>query len=166
MTDDRLATRFDFDEVWGTCINRYCAQVVIGHKLTPYGKGGQTRGFIALRDSIQCLTIASENPPEKGQYRVFNQFDRCYNVTELALKVKQVGDKLGLSVDLEHIEDPRIEAEEHYYNPDCENLRRLGFKPTHEIEEELEIMLQDLVRHKDRVLAKKESIMPRPYWKM
>jgi len=166
MTDDGLLTRFDFDEVWGTCVNRYCAQAVIGHKLTPYGKGGQTRGFIALRDSIQCLTIAAENPPDKGQYRVFNQFDRCYNVTELAEKVKEAGDKLGLNVEIEHVEDPRIEAEEHYYKPDCVNLRRLGFKPTHEIEKELELMLTDLRKYMDRILAKKDRIMPKPYWRI
>jgi UDP-sulfoquinovose synthase len=166
MTNDHLLTRFDFDEVWGTSINRYCAQAVIGHKLTPYGKGKQTRGFIALRDSVKCLALATENPPAKGEYRVFNQFDRCYNVTELANEVKTVGNKLGLEVAVENIEDPRIEAEEHYYNPDHQNLKNLGFTPTHELTDELEIILTDLIKFRSRILTKKNKIMPRPYWRM
>jgi len=166
ITDDNLLTRFDFDEVFGTAINRYCAQAVIGHKLTPYGKGAQRRGFIALRDSIQCITIAIENPPDGGEYRVFNQFDQVYNVTELAERVKKHGDKLGFHVRIEHIEDPRIEAEEHYYNPDSAKLRQLGFKPTYTLDDELETMLADLAEHKDRISQKKERIMPKPYWKM
>jgi len=89
MIDDRLLTRFDFDEVWGTALNRFCAQVIIGHHLTPYGLVGQTRGFIALRDSMQCLTLATENPPEKGEYRVFNQFDETYSINELAEKSRR-----------------------------------------------------------------------------
>jgi UDP-sulfoquinovose synthase len=166
ITSGDILTRFDFDEVFGTVINRYCAQAVIGHKLTPYGKGGQRRGFIALRDSIQCMTIAIENPPNKSEYRVFNQFDEVYSVTELAERVKKHGDELGLNVKVEHIEDPRLEAEEHYYNPDSKKLRELGFRPTHSLDDELRIILNDLLKHKDRILAKKERIMPKPYWKM
>ena len=165
ITSAELYTRFDFDEIFGTAINRFCAQAVIGYPLLPYGKGGQRRGFIALRDSMQCLTIAIEHPPEKGQYRVFNQFDEVYGVRDLAERVKNHGDKMELNVTIQHIEDPRIEAEEHYYRPDSEELRKLGFKPTHTLDDELEIMLRDLVAHKDRIQAKKERIMPRPYWK-
>jgi UDP-sulfoquinovose synthase len=165
MVDERLLTRFDFDEAFGTAINRYCAQAVIGHPLTPYGRGGQRRGFIALRDSLQCLSIAIENPPEEGEYMVFNQLDEVYNVTELAEKVKKVGDKKGLDVEIKHIENPRVEAEEHYYNPDHEKLRELGFRPTHTLEEELDIMFDDLIRYKDRILAKKDAIDPRIKWR-
>ncbi len=165
MIDDRLLTRFDFDEVWGTALNRFCAQAIIGHPLTPYGLGGQTRGFIALRDSMQCLTLATENPPEKGEYRVFNQFDETYAVNELAEKVQKIGKRLGYDVKIKHPENPRVEAEKHYYNPDHEKLYKLGFKPVHPLEEELEIMFKDLERFKDRVLAKKERIMPTVYWR-
>lgn len=165
MTDDSLLTRFDFDEVFGTALNRYCAQAIIGHKLTPYGKGGQTRGFIALRDSIQCLTIAIDNPPEKGEYRVFNQFDETYSVNELATIVTKIAKKLGFEVETEHIDNPRVEAEEHYYNPDHENLRKLGFRPVHKLEEELEIMLTDLNRFRDRIEAKKDRILPTVLWR-
>lgn len=165
MSNDRLLTRFDFDEVWGTALNRFCAQAIIGHPLTPYGLGGQTRGFIALRDSMRCLTIATENPPEKGEYRVFNQFDETYSINELAKKVQKTGRKLGYDVKIKNPENPRVEAEKHYYNPDHEKLYKLGFKPVHPLEEELEIMFNDLERFKDRILAKKERIMPTIYWR-
>jgi UDP-sulfoquinovose synthase len=163
--DERLLTRFDFDGVFGTVINRYCAQAVIGYTLTPYGKGGQKRGFIALGDSIQCLTLAIDNPPEAGEYRVFNQFDEVYSINELAENVSKVANRLGLNTDVVHVENPRIEPENHYYNPRHEKLRRLGFRPTYKLEEELEIMLEDLSKYKDRVIAKKHVIMPKIHWK-
>jgi len=165
MTDDCLLTRFDFDEVWGTALNRFCAQAIIGHPLTPYGRGEQTRGFIALRDSMQCLALAAENPPKKGEYRVFNQFDETYSVNVLAKKVQKVGKKLGYEVEIKNPENPRVEAEKHYYNPYHEKLYKLGFKPIHSLEEELEIMFRDLERFKDRILTKKERIMPTVYWR-
>ncbi|MBD3171076.1 NAD-dependent epimerase/dehydratase family protein, partial [Candidatus Bathyarchaeota archaeon] len=96
MVDDDLLTRYDADEVFGTAINRFCAQAVIGHELTPYGKGGQTRGYLALRDSMQCFTIAIENSPEEGEYRVFNQFDETYSVNELAERVSKVAQEYDL----------------------------------------------------------------------
>ena len=119
--DPRLMTRFDFDEVWGTALNRFCAQAIIGHKLTLYGKGGQTRGYIALRDSIQCMTLAVENPPDKGEYRTFNQFDECYSVNELAEHVVEIAGEFGLDTNIRNIENPRVESEEHYYKPDHDN---------------------------------------------
>lgn len=165
MTDDRLLTRFDFDEVWGTALNRFCAQALIGHPLTPYGLGEQTRGFIALRDSMQCLTLALETPPEKGEYRVFNQFDEIYTINQLAEEVQRVGNRLGYGVKIQHPENPRIEAEKHYYNPDHEKLYELGFKPVNPLAKELEIMYGDLERYKSRILAKKERIMPTVKWR-
>ena len=165
MVTDELLTRFDFDECFGTAINRFCAQAVIGHKLTPYGKGGQTRGYLALTDSVQCLTIATENPPEKGEYRVFNQLDQLYKINDLAKTVQKVAQKNGLDVEIESVENPRVEKEEHIYKVQAEKLRNLGFKQTRALEDELEIMLADLQRFKKRILAKKEMIMPKPYWK-
>jgi len=163
--DDRLVTRFDFDETFGTALNRFTAQAVIGHKLTPYGRGGQTRGYIALRDSMQCLTIALENPAEGGEYRTFNQLDETYSVMELAKKVVKVGRSLSLDVEIwDHVENPRVEAEEHYYNPDRENLRKLGFKPTMSIENEIDVTLKRLMRYKERIEEKRSSIMPRTKW--
>jgi UDP-sulfoquinovose synthase len=162
--DERLLTRFDFDQCFGTAVNRYCAEAVIGHPLTPFGKGFQRRGFLPLRDSMQCITIATENPPEKGEYRVFNQFEEVYNVTELALKVQKTGNELGLNVDVRNLENPRKEKEEHYYNPDHKHLLDLGYKPTHDVEQELRIMLKDLMKYKERILEKKEVLIPDIRW--
>jgi UDP-sulfoquinovose synthase len=165
MSDDRLLTRFDFDEAFGTAINRFCAQSVIGHQLTPYGRGGQRRGFIALRDSMQCLTLALENPPQEGEYRVFNQFDEVYNIYELAEHVVRAAKKKGIDAEISNIENPRVEAEEHHYNPDSEGLRKLGFKPTKLLPDELSIMFDDLKRFRDRIEEKRERIMPRIKWR-
>ena len=164
MVNDDLLTRFDFDEVWGTALNRFCAQAVIGHEVTPYGKGGQTRGYIALRDSMQCLTIAMENPPDEGEYRVFNQFDECYSVNELAEHVVEVSGGFGIEAKIWNIENPRLEAEEHYYNPDREKLPNLGFKPTNSLDDELQITIPKLMEYKDRIEAKRDRIQPTIYW--
>jgi len=164
ITEENLFTRFDFDEVFGTVINRYCAQAVIGHPLTVYGKGGQTRGFLALEDSIQCISILLDNPPQMGDYRVLNQFDEQYKVRELADRVKRIGDKKGLDVGVQSIENPRLEKEEHYYKADHDQLKKLGFKATRHIDDEISIMLDDLIEHKDRINEKKESIVKILKW--
>jgi UDP-sulfoquinovose synthase len=165
MADDgRLLTRLDFDQCFGTAVNRYCCQAVIGHPLTLYGKGHQKRGFLPLRDSMQCLTLAVESPPKAREYRVFNQFEEVYDVTELALKVQKVGRDLGLPVEVCHLENPRMELEEHYYRPDHQNLRDLGYKPTHDVETELQIMIGDLRTHRARIEAKKDVLIPDVRW--
>jgi UDP-sulfoquinovose synthase len=164
MVDDSLMTRFDFDESFGTVINRYCAEAAIGSPLTPYGQGKQKRGFIDLVDSIQCLTIALENPAARGEYRVFNQLDEVYSIAELAEIVVTVAKKLGIDAEIKNLENPRTEKAEHYYNVDHENLRKLGFKPTRKIQESVEIMLKDLSKHKDRILEKREAILPKTKW--
>jgi len=165
ITDPRLATRLDFDESFGTCLNRYCCQAVIGHYLTPYGKGTQKRGFIALRDSIQCLTLTIENPPEQGEYRVFNQYDEVATPNILAKKVKVAGKKHGLGVEIQNIENPRYEKEEHFYEVEHNKLRALGFKPTKTLDQELDIMLKDLMQHRERIESKKHVILPKIKWK-
>jgi UDP-sulfoquinovose synthase len=162
--DERLCTRFDFDQCFGTVLNRYCAEAVIGHPLSPFGAGMQKRGFLPLRDSMQCLTIAVNNPPKEGEYRVFNQFEEVYSITELAEKVKRVGDELGLKVKISNIENPRQEKEDHYYHPDHRNLLDLGYKPTHDVEQELRIMLRDLIKYRDRIEDKKEVLIPDIRW--
>lgn len=162
--DPRLRSRLDFDQCFGTAINRFCCQAVIRHPLTLYGKGGQTRGFLPLRDSMQCLTIAIENPPEKGEYRVFNQFEECYTIEELAYKVKEAGESIGLQIEIEHYENPRKELETHYYNPDRQNLIDLGYKPTHDVVAEMKIMLADLLPHRERILAKRDILVPDIRW--
>jgi UDP-sulfoquinovose synthase len=162
--DERLLSRLDFDESFGTAINRFCCMAVIGHPLTPFGKGHQKRGFLPLRDSMQCLTLAVENPPETGEYRVFNQFEEVYDVTELAMKVKTVGEELGLEVEVRNVENPRKESEEHYYNPDHQHLLDLGYEPTHDMEAELRIMLRDLMTYRDRIQTRREVLIPKIHW--
>jgi len=163
-SDERLLSRLDFDQCFGTAINRYCCQAVIGHPLTPYGKGHQKRGFLPLRDSMQCLTLALENPPKEGEYRVFNQFEEVYDVTEVAEKVKKAGSTLGLEVTIRNIENPRIEQEQHYYEPDHKNLLDLGYKPTHDVEAELKIMLTDLMKCRKRIEVRSEAFIPDIRW--
>lgn len=162
--DERLFTRLDFDQSFGTVVNRYCAQAVIGHPLTPFGKGRQKRGFLTLRDSMQCLTLALENPPDLGEYRVFNQFEEVYNLTELALKVQGVGSKLGLEIEVRNLENPRKEMEDHCYRPDHQHLFDLGYRPTHSVEAELEIMLRDLFEYRSRIEEKREALIPDIRW--
>lgn len=163
-SDERLLTRLDFDESFGTAINRFCCQAVIGHPLTPFGRGHQRRGFLPLRDSMQCLTLALENPPQAGEYRVFNQFEEVYDVTELAEKVQRVAGQLGLKVEIHNLQNPRKEMEEHYYKPDHQNLRDLGYKPSHDVEAEMKIMLTDLVKYRERIEGKKEVLIPKIRW--
>jgi UDP-sulfoquinovose synthase len=162
--DERLFTRLDFDQSFGTAVNRFCCQAVIGHPLTPFGKGHQKRGFLPLRDSMQCMTLALENPPEAGEYRVFNQFEEIYDVTELAEKVARVGKPLGLEVEVRNLENPRKEMEEHHYNPDHQHLLDLGYQPTHDVEAEMRIMLQDLMKYRDRIEARQELLIPDIRW--
>ncbi|HYL65498.1 MAG TPA: hypothetical protein VET47_00070, partial [Candidatus Limnocylindrales bacterium] len=164
ITNENLHTRFDFDESFGTAINRFCSQAVIGHPLTVYGKGGHTTGFLALEDSIQCISLLIDNPAEKGEYRVVNQFDEQYKVSELAERVKRIGTAKGMNIEIKRIENPRVEKEEHYYKADHEKLKKLGFKPTRHIDEQIGLMLDDLMPHKDRVMAKKNAIVQYLRW--
>ncbi len=162
--DNNLKTRFDFDQSFGTAINRFCAQAVIGIPLTPYGIGKQKRGFLPLRDSVQCLTIAVENPPEQGEYRVFNQFEEVYSIWQLAEKVQKIGNEFDLNVDIQPLENPREEMEEHYYNPDHNHLLDLGYKPTQDMDSELRLMFDDLLQHKGRIEERKEAHFPDIRW--
>jgi len=164
IQSDEKSTRFDFDEVFGTAINRFCAQAVVGYPLTPYGTGRQIRGFLALVDSIQCISLLIDKPAQESEYRVVNQFDEEYQIIDLAKRVQQIGNKKGLDVEIENVENPRVELEEHYYKADHEKLKKLGFKPTRNINDEIEIMLEDLLRHKDRILKKKDAIIKVLKW--
>ena len=160
----QLFTRLDFDQSFGTAINRFCCEAAIGHPLTPFGRGQQRRGFLPLRDSMQCLTLAIENPPETGEYRVFNQFEEVYGINELAKRVSAAGAKLGMEVQVHPIQNPRKEAEEHYYNPDHQHLLDLGYNPTRDMETELVATLGDLLKHRDRIEARRGVLMPDIRW--
>jgi UDP-sulfoquinovose synthase len=124
-----LATRFDFDTVWGTALNRFCAQAATGQPITPYGKGGQTRGYLDIRDTMACITLTMNNPPQPGEFRVFNQFTERFSVLELAELVAKVRRAQGLDTVVTHIPNPRVELEEHYYNPKHQCLLDLGLEP-------------------------------------
>ena len=164
VNDARLCSRLDFDQAFGTAINRFCCQAVIGHPLTLFGKGHQKRGFLPLRDSMQCLTIALENPPKPGEYRVFNQFEEVYDLTELAEKVQRVAGKLGLRATIQRYENPRRELDEHYYRPDHRNLLDLNYRPTRDMESEIETMLRDLLPHRERIHAFRDVLVPDQHW--
>lgn len=162
--DPRLLSRLDFDQCFGTAINRFACQAVIGHPLTLYGAGGQTRGFLPMRDSMQCLTLAIENPPAPGEYRVFNQFEECYTIEALAYKVREAAEAVGLETEIYHYDNPRTESDHHYYNPDRQHLIDLGYQPTHDVVAEVRIMLQDLLPHKERIYAKYDILVPDIRW--
>jgi len=156
-------TRFDYDQYFGTAINRFCVQAIIEHPLTVYGKGNQTRGFLPLKDSIQCMTLAIENPPELGEYRVFNQFEKTYTIQGLAHTVMNNAKSLGLNVDITHLDNPRNEEETHYYNPSHQKLLDLGYKPTTDTCTEIKNLISDLIPYKDRII--KDVILPTTNWR-
>ncbi|MGH2828755.1 MAG: NAD-dependent epimerase/dehydratase family protein [Actinomycetota bacterium] len=160
--DERLCTRFDYDEVLGTVLNRFCVQAVIGYPLTIYGKGGQTRGFLNIIDTLACVKLSLENPAAPGEYRVFNQFTEQFSVNDLAVTVKRVGEEMGINVEVNRLVDPRIEAEEHYYNASHTKLVELGLEPHLLTDEVVAHMIETVQRHKDRILT--EPIAPKTKW--
>jgi UDP-sulfoquinovose synthase len=160
--DERLVTRFDYDELFGTVLNRFCLQAVIGHPLTVYGAGHQTRGFLNIRDTLACVELAALNPAERGEFRVFNQFTEQFSVLELAELVKEAGEHLGYSVEIQHYENPRVEKEEHYYNAIHTKLLDLGLEPTLLGEELVESIIHAIERHKGRVIE--TAIDPKTRW--
>ena len=127
--DPRLATSFHYDEVFGTALNRFCVQAVVGEPITPYGRGGQTRGYLNIRDTMACVELAIANPADRGELRVYNQFTEQFNVKDLADKVADAARTLGYDPQIQHVENPRVEAEEHYYNAKHTRLLELGLVP-------------------------------------
>jgi len=122
--------RFDYDHVYGTALNRFCVQAALGHPLTVYGKGGQTRSFLNNRDTVRCVELAIRNPAMSGEYRVFNQFTEIFSISELALRIAAVADSMGLEPRVEHAENPRTEREHHHYRTSNAKLRGLGLEPS------------------------------------
>jgi len=161
--DELLINRLDYDGVFGTALNRFCIQAAIGHPLTVYGKGGQTRGFLDIRDTVRCIEIAINNPANAGEFRVFNQFTELFSVGDLALMVQKAGAKVGLQVEVNHIENPRVELEEHYFNAKNTNLLDLGLQPHFLSDSLLDSLLNFAIKYKGRVDEK--EILPRVKWK-
>lgn len=127
--DPALRTSFHYDDVFGTVLNRFLVQAAIGSPLTVYGKGGQTRGFLNIRDTIRCVELACDNPAQMGDFRVFNQFTEQFSVNDLAKKVMAAGERAGLGVTVKHLTNPRVEQEDHYYNAKHSKLIDLGLEP-------------------------------------
>ncbi|MCO5594580.1 hypothetical protein L7F22_048613 [Adiantum nelumboides] len=161
--DSELINRLDYDGVFGTALNRFCVQAAVGHPLTVYGKGGQTRGYLDIRDTVQCVELAIANPAKLGEFRVFNQFTEQFSVNDLARLVTQAGEKLGIDVKAINVPNPRVEAEEHYYNAKHTKLVELGLKPHLLSDALLDSLLNFAVRYKDRVDM--AQIMPAVSWK-
>ncbi|MGB0562442.1 MAG: UDP-sulfoquinovose synthase [Spirulinaceae cyanobacterium] len=161
--DELLVNRLDYDGVFGTALNRFCIQAAVGHPLTVYGKGGQTRAFLDIRDTVRCVELAIATPAEPGQFRVFNQFTELFGVNDLAMMVKKAGTTLGLDVEISHIENPRVELEEHYFNAKNTNLLELGLNPHLLSDSLIDSLLNFAVKYKDRV--NKDDILPKVKWR-
>src|SRR2546426_3168287 len=161
--DPRLATRFDYDDVFGTALNRFCVQAIEGHPLTVYGKGGQTRGYLNIVDTLRCVELAALNPAARGEMRVYNQFTEQFSVTELADLVQKAGAEYGIDVAVRSIENPRVEMEEHYYNAKHSKLLDLGLQPHLLSETLVESMFGVIESHRDRI--NRDHILPRDSWR-
>jgi UDP-sulfoquinovose synthase len=161
--DEALINRFDYDEVFGTVLNRFCAQAAIGHSLTVYGKGGQTRGFLDIRDTVRCIEIACLTPSARGECRVFNQFTEQFSVLQLAQLTQAAAKQLGMRVEIDYLPDPRVEAEEHYYNAKHSKLIDLGLKPHLLSSALLDSLLNIALKYKDRIDA--QLMLPRVNWR-
>jgi UDP-sulfoquinovose synthase len=161
--DPELNTSFHYDSVFGTVINRFVVQACRNIPLTVYGSGAQTRGYLNIRDTLRCVELATLNPANCGEFRVFNQFTEQFNLNSLAEKVKDAASGMGLKVKINHVSNPRIEQENHYYNAKHSALLQLGLKPHLLTDDVLSNMIQIALLNKDRVDESK--IMPTVKWK-
>lgn len=161
--DELLVNRLDYDGVFGTALNRFCIQAAIGHPLTVYGKGGQTRGLLDIRDTVRCIEIAVNNPAEPGNFRVFNQFTELFSVSDLAMMVKKAGSAMGMNVEIDNVANPRVELEEHYFNAKNTKLLDLGLQPHFLSDSLLDSLLNFAVKYKHRV--DQNEILPKVSWR-
>lgn len=158
-----LHTSFHYDEVFGTVINRFCVQAVAGIPLTVYGGGNQTRTYLNIMDTLQCVELTMNNPPQVGEYRVFNQFTEKYNINELAGLVKHAAEHHGMTVHIDHVTNPRVEQDKHHFNPSNEKLRALGLQPRKLSDVMLEQMFIDI--HANQMRIDKDVIHPKVKWR-
>lgn len=160
--DPRLLPNFHYDDIFGTVVNRFLVQAVADVPLTVYGKGGQVRGYLNLRDTMQCIELAVANPANRGELRIMNQFTETFSVNDLAERVQRVGQGMGLAVEVRSIENPRKEAEDHYYNPAHSALLDLGLAPTYMTDEVLAAMMEQVLAHRKAISV--DRILPRVRW--
>lgn len=149
--DERLLPFFSYDELFGTVLNRFVVQAVAGYPLTVYGKGGQTRGYLNIKDTLNCVKLSLEKPADSGELRIFNQLTETFSVNELAEKIFDAGQNIGLDVKIKNIENPRKEMEDHYYNPTHTGLIEMGLKPNFLTDEVLIEMLNFVIKHKQNI---------------
>ncbi len=161
--DESLYSFLNYDEVFGTVLNRFMVQAAAGYPLTVYGKGGQTRGYLHLKDALQCVQLAVETPADEGELRVFNQFVETFSVNDLAAHVQASGKRLGMNVEVKNLPNPRKEMEEHYYNPVHTGLLDLGLKPTKLTDDVMDEMMNITLRYKDSIVD--ERIFRGVQWK-
>jgi UDP-sulfoquinovose synthase len=160
--DNRLFSIFNYDDIFGTVLNRFLVQAVAEVPLTVYGKGGQTRGYLNIKDTMACVALSLQEPAGPGEYRVFNQFVETFTVNDLAFKVQEAGQGLGLKVEIKNIVNPRLEEEEHYYNPVHTGLLSLGLQPHFLDIATLQEMLRLVERYRDRINP--QLILPQVRW--
>jgi hypothetical protein len=166
ISDSGLYTRFDIDEVWGTALNRFCVQAVLGMPITAYGRGDQRRGFLSLEDSIACLMLGLEKPAGENEYRVYNQFDEHYSINEIAEFVKDGGEKiLNKEIEISHVPNPRLEKEQHYYNPEHKKLRELGYKPARNLREDVNDIISDVQKFSENARKYRDRVAPKTIWR-
>jgi UDP-sulfoquinovose synthase len=163
VLDEALINRFDYDDVFGTVLNRFCVQAAIGQPLTVYGKGGQTRGFLDIRDTVRCVEIACHNPAARGECRVYNQFTEQFSIMDLSRLVEAAAKKMGMTVEVDHIPDPRVEAEQHYYNAKHSKLIDLGLQPHYLSDSLLDSLMNTALKYRDRVDA--SLMLPQVNWR-
>lgn len=163
MADDvHLTSHFSYDETFGTILNRFIVQAIAGIPLTVYGKGQQTRGYLNIKDTMQCVRLAVENPVSRGELRILNQFTETFSVNELADKVEKAGLVLGIDVRIQNLDNPRVEAEEHYYNPAHHGLRELGLRPHLLTDDVLVEVMNQVQQHRDAI--RHDIILPKSNW--
>ena len=155
---ERLFPFFNYDEIFGTVLNRFVVQAAVDHPLTVYGKGGQTRGYLNIKDTLSCVRLALENPPSAGELRILNQFTETFSVNDLAERVRQAGSRCNLDVTIKHVDNPRKEAEEHYYNPKHTGLLELGLKPNYLTEDVLVEMLETALKYRNQIRTDQISL--------
>jgi UDP-sulfoquinovose synthase len=149
-----LETSFHYDELFGTALNRFCVQAVSGHPMTPYGKGDQKRGFLNIVDTLKCVELAALNQPEPGFMRVFNQFTEVFSINELTHTIKDSASLCGIEAEISHVDNPRIEMEDHHYNPVHTKLTDIGLKPLLLRKTLIESMLKKISEYKNRINRK------------
>jgi UDP-sulfoquinovose synthase len=160
--DERLRPIFNYDEIFGTALNRFVVQAVADYPLTVYGKGGQTRGYLNIKDTMQCVSMSEKTPATQGELRIFNQFMELFSANDLAERVERVGKSLGYNVKIDHLDNPRKEAEEHYYNPTHQGLIQIGVEPHYLTDDMLAGVFQVVERYKHNI--RKEVIYKGIKW--